>query len=79
MIKINEFKTMKKILNGVFETISNVLYLLLLMGMFIVIYMLLGIALMSDDPNFKSLLGAFYLVFDIITVENWNLYLFNLY
>jgi hypothetical protein len=76
---LRKLKTMKKILNGVIATLGNVLYLLALIGMFVLIYMLLGIALMNQDQNFKSLLGAFYLVFTITTVENWNSYLYALF
>ena len=76
---LKKLKTMKKILNGVMETIGNVMYLLALIAMFILIYMLVGMALMSEDNNFKTLISAFFLVFDIMTVENWNNYLYSFY
>ena len=76
---LRKLKTMKKILNGVMQTMENVMYLLALISMFILIYMLLGIALMNQDANFSGLLSSFYLVFDIMTVENWNNYLYQLF
>ena len=70
---------MKKILYSVSETISNVLYLLGLILILIIIFMLLGMALIREDPNFNDLMSAFYIVFNVAVVENWNNYLYNFY
>ncbi len=76
---LRKLKTMKKILNGVIDTLGNVLYLLALIGMFVLIYMLLGIALMNQNQNFSSLIASFFTVFDVMSVENWNSLLYVLF
>lgn len=71
-------KTMRRIMTGIYDSLLKILYVLILLVVFILIYMILGMSLLKEDSLFSKHLNAFYIVFQILTVENWNSILYEL-
>ncbi len=69
---LKRVKTMRSIINGISRSISNILYTVCLLFLFIIIYILLGMSLLNDIEDLKTFLNAFYIVFQVLTMENWN-------
>ena len=69
---LRKVKEMRNIINGINKSLSNILYTIGLLFLFIIIFLLLGMSLLNDIPDFKDFLYAFYIVFWALTVENWN-------
>ena len=76
---LKNIKTMRKIISSMARSIENVMYILLLLFLSIVIFMLLGSSSLSSSPSFEDIIISFYTVFQILTMENWNELLFELY
>ena len=70
---LRKIKAMKKIIKGIITSLENVSYIILILLIFILIFQLLGMSLLSSDPNYQSFLASFYITFQILTIENWNI------
>ena len=76
---LKKIKTMKKIMIGMAKIFDNVVYICLLLLIFMIIYILLGMSTLNSDSDFRQFLSAFYIVFQILTTENWNTILYRLF
>jgi len=74
---LRRVKAMRNIINGINKSISNILYTLSLVFLFILIFILLGNSLLKDIPDFNDKLYTFYIVFQALTVENYNGTIYN--
>ena len=72
-------KTMKRILHGIVGSLSKIIYVLIILVLFILIYMILGMSLILNDNLLRGHLNAFYLVFQILSIENWNSILYQIF
>jgi len=81
----NSFKSLKKIINALTQSVYTALMITLLLGLLIFIFALVGMQLFGGQfqqfepflgepirSNFDDLLSSFLTVFQIITGENWN-------
>jgi hypothetical protein len=75
---LRKIKAMKKIIKGIITSLENVSYIILILLIFILIFQLLGMSLLSSDPNYQSFLASFYITFQILTIENWNIVAYQL-
>ncbi|MFH1234594.1 MAG: ion transporter [Candidatus Diapherotrites archaeon] len=68
------FPKLRIILTGMTNSFSSVLYVVLLLCLLIYIFAVLGVSAFSEiDPaNFGGLLPAFFTLFQVLTLESWN-------
>ena len=76
---LRTMRTMRKIMQGIFRSLMKIIYVFLLLILFILIYMIFGMSILKGDPNLNSHINSFYLVFQILTTEAWNIALYKLY
>ena len=76
---LRRMKSMRLIIISIKKALANVAYIICILLMFILIFELLGMSLLNGDSRFQSFLVAFYTTFQILTVENWNVLLYDLF
>jgi hypothetical protein len=76
---LRRIKAMRNIINGIFKSLNNIISTIALLFLFIIIFILLGRSLLTTIPDFNDFLSTFYIVFQILTLENWNVLLYNHY
>jgi len=69
---LKKIKHFRRVLSGITKSVSNVSYNLLICFIFLLIFQLLGMNLLNADKNFKTFMSAFYVTFQVLTMENWN-------
>lgn len=79
---IRSLNYMKIVMSVVSSVITEFVYIFMLLVLFIFIYTLLGLQLFGGQlypesitgirQNFDTFFNAFFSVFQILTVENWN-------
>ncbi len=69
---------MRNILIGIYDSLVKIFYVFVLLTVFILIYMILGMSVIKESESLSEHLNAFYLVFQILTIENWNSALYEL-
>ena len=75
---LKNMKIMRNILIGIYESLVKIFYVFVLLTVFILIYMILGMSVIKESESLSEHLNAFYLVFQILTIENWNSALYEL-
>ncbi len=75
---LRKVKEMRIIINGIFKSIYNILYTISLLFLFIIIFLMIGMKLLYVIPDFKDFLYAFYVVFQALTMENYNMLVYNM-
>ena len=75
---LKNMNIMRNILLGIYESLVKIFYVFVLLTVFILIYMILGISVIKESESLSEHLNAFYLVFQILTIENWNSSLYEL-
>ena len=76
---LRKVKAMRNIINGINKSISNIMYTIGLLLLFIIIFLLLGMSLLKVIPDFGQFLNTFYIVFQALTVENYNGTIYYMY
>jgi voltage-dependent calcium channel L type alpha-1D len=76
------WKALDHMMKNLYKSLNSIIYLLLLMGLILFIYSLIGVQFFKDQfvdeqgkqarANFDSLYWSFITVFQILTGENWN-------
>jgi hypothetical protein len=69
---LRRIKSMRLIIVSISKAIINVSYIIAIILMFILIFVLLGMSLLSGNPHYQSFLEAFYTTYQILTLESWN-------
>ena len=69
---LRRIKSMRLIIVSITKAILNVAYIICIIIMFILIFQLLGMSLLSGNYHFQSFLEAFYTTYQILTLEGWN-------
>jgi hypothetical protein len=69
---LRRIKAMRLIIVSVTKAILNVAYIITIILMFILIFQLLGMSLLSGNSHYQSFLEAFYSTYQILTLESWN-------
>ena len=69
---LRRIKSMRLIIVSITKAILNVSYIICIILMFILIFQLLGMSLLSGNYHYQSFLEAFYTTYQILTLEGWN-------
>jgi hypothetical protein len=69
---LRRIKSMRLIIVSISKAIINVSYIICIILMFILIFVLLGMSLLSGNLHYQSFLEAFYTTYQILTLEGWN-------
>ena len=69
---LRRIKAMRLIIVSVTKAVINVSYIIAIILMFILIFQLLGMSLLSGNRHYQSFLNAFYATYQILTLESWN-------
>ena len=69
---LRRIKAMRLIIVSITKAILNVAYIITIILMFILIFQLLGMSLLSGNIHYQSFLNAFYTTYQILTLESWN-------
>ena len=69
---LRRIKSMRLIIVSISKAIINVSYIICIILMFILIFVLLGMSLLSGNAHYQSFLEAFYTTYQILTLEGWN-------
>ena len=69
---LRRIKAMRLIIVSITKAVINVSYIIAIIFMFILIFQLLGMSLLSGDHHYQSFLEAFYTTYQILTLESWN-------
>ena len=69
---LRRIKSMRLIIVSISKAIINVSYIICIILMFILIFVLLGMSLLSGNSHYQSFLEAFYTTYQILTLEGWN-------
>ena len=75
---LRRLKSMRLIIISIKKALVNVSYIVLILLMFILIFELLGMSLLNGNVNYQSFMSAFYITFQILTMENWNSIMYDL-
>ena len=76
---LRRIKSMRLIIVSITKAILNVAYIICIILMFILIFQLLGMSLLSGNYHYQSFLEAFYTTYQILTLESWNELLIELW
>ena len=63
---------MRLIIVSISKAIINLSYIIAIILMFILIFILLGMFLLSGNPHYQSFLEAFSATYQILALESWN-------
>jgi len=69
---LKRVKAIRLIILGVNKSMKNILYAVLLLFLFIIIFVLLGMSILKAIPDMNDVLNNLYIVFQLLTIENWN-------
>ena len=69
---LRRLKSMRLIIVSIKKALSNVSYIICILIMFILIFQLLGMSLLSGNYHYQSFFIGFYTTYQILTLENWN-------
>lgn len=75
---LRKIKSVRKIISGISKAISQIYYILLILLIFIFIFQLIGMTLLKANASYNNFLSAFYVTFQLLTMENWNGNIVNL-
>ena len=69
---LRRIKAMRLIIVSITKAVINVSYIIAIIFMFILIFQLLGMSLLSGNHHYQSFLEAFFTTYQILTLESWN-------
>ena len=76
---LRRLKSMRLIIVSIKKALSNVSYIICILIMFILIFQLLGMSLLSGNYHYQSFFVGFYTTYQILTLENWNSLLYEIW
>ena len=76
---LRRLKSMRLIIVSIKKALSNVSYIICILIMFILIFQLLGMSLLSGNIHYQSFFIGFYTTYQILTMENWNSLLYEIW
>ena len=76
---LRRLKSMRLIIVSIKKALSNVSYIICILIMFILIFQLLGMSLLSGNYHYQSFFIGFYTTYQILTMENWNSLLYEIW
>ena len=76
---LRRLKSMRLIIVSIKKALSNVSYIVCILIMFILIFQLLGMSLLSGNIHYQSFFIGFYTTYQILTMENWNSLLYEIW
>ena len=76
---LRRLKSMRLIIVSIKKALSNVSYIVCILIMFILIFQLLGMSLLSGNYHYRSFFIGFYTTYQILTLENWNSLLYEIW
>ena len=76
---LRRLKSMRLIIVSIKKALSNVSYIICILIMFILIFELLGMSLLSGNYHYQSFFIGFYTTYQILTLENWNSLLYEMW
>lgn len=75
---LRNMKTMRRIMYGIYDSLLKIFSVLILLVIFLLIYMNFGMSVLKGSLSLSEHLNAFYLVFQVLSIENWNSVLYEL-
>ena len=76
---LRKLKSMRLIIVSMTKAIANVSYIVGILIMFILIFELLGMSLLSENIHYRSFSEGFYITYQVLTLENWDGLLYELW
>ena len=76
---LRRLKSMRLIIVSMTKAIANVAYIVIILIMFILIFELLGMSLLNENYHYKSFGEGFYITYQVLTMENWDGLLYELW
>ena len=76
---LKKMQSLRLIINSMSKAIASVIYIVIILIMFILIFELLGMSLLSGNNHYKSFGEGFYITYQILTLENWDSLLYELW
>ena len=76
---LRRLKSMRLIIVSMTKALANVSYIVIILIMFILIFELLGMSLLSKNIHYKSFSEGFYITYQVLTLENWDGLLYELW
>ena len=69
---LRRLKSMRFIISSITKALTSVYYIIIILVLFILIFELLGMSLLSGNFHYQSFLEGFYTTYQILTIENWD-------
>ena len=76
---LRRLKSMRLIIVSMKKALVSVSYIVVILIMFILIFELLGMSLLSKNKHYKSFSEGFYITYQVLTLENWDGLLYELW
>ena len=76
---LRRLKSMRLIIVSMKKALVSVSYIVVILIMFILIFELLGMSLLSGNIHYQKFVEGFYTTYQILTLENWNGLLYELW
>ena len=76
---LRRLKSMRLIIVSMKKALISVSYIVAILVMFILIFELLGMSLLSGNIHYQKFVEGFYTTYQILTLENWNSLLYELW
>ena len=76
---LRRLKSMRLIIVSMKKALVSVSYIVCILIMFILIFELLGMSLLSGNMHYQKFVEGFYTTYQILTLENWNSLLYELW
>ena len=76
---LRRIESMKMIIGSMNKAIASVSYIVVILVMFILIFELLGMSLLSGNIHYQQFGEGFFTTYQILTLENWDSLLYELW
>ena len=76
---LRRLKSMRLIIVSMKKALISVSYIVAILVMFILIFELLGMSLLSGNIHYQKFVEGFYTTYQVLTLENWNSLLYELW
>ena len=76
---LRRIESMKLIIGSMNKAIASVSYIVVILVMFILIFELLGMSLLSGNIHYQQFGEGFFTTYQILTLENWDMLLYELW
>ena len=76
---LRRLKSMRLIIVSMKKALVSVSYIVCILVMFILIFELLGMSLLSGNIHYQEFVEGFYTTYQILTLEDWNSLLYELW